>query len=188
MTHNSARYLEMIQTEEISPLQPQTRAPTGGSISILTIAIVSYQECIRHPIIVNSDYGIAANTGPVSRILFSLAMLGRESRSFIWRLFQGRSTRSTQSLSAAKCRQTRRATSRFLFDLAPDGVCPAPLITLGAVVSYTTFSPLLRALVGAVCFLWHYPSSSILRRVPGLPGETGHPALRSPDFPPGNNF
>ena len=36
----------------------------------------------------------------------------------------------------------RRAASSFLFDLAPDGVYPAPSITIGAVVSYTTISPL----------------------------------------------
>jgi len=55
-----------------------------------------------------------------------------------------------------------------LFDLAPNGVCHAPSITLGAVVSYTTFSPLLggdgfRRRVQAVCFLWHFPCPTLNR-------------------------
>ena len=36
----------------------------------------------------------------------------------------------------------RRAASRSLFDLAPDGVYPASAVTLGAVGFYPTISPL----------------------------------------------
>src|SRR5438105_12521879 len=66
-----------------------------------------------------------------------------------------------------------------LFGLAPCGVCPALAVTSQAVRSYRTFSPLPRQ-AGAVCFLWHFPSS---RLQPGLPGVTWHIALRSSDFP-----
>ena len=44
-----------------------------------------------------------------------------------------------------------------LFGLAPDGVCRASALALGAVVSYTTFSPLSHR-SGTVYFLWHFPS------------------------------
>ena len=53
---------------------------------------------------------------------------------------------------------------RPLFDLAPDGVCLAPLITDGTVSSYLAFSPLLAAArLGAPwsasgMSLWHFPS------------------------------
>ena len=52
-----------------------------------------------------------------------------------------------------------------LFGLAPNGVYRAASLTLGAVGSYPTFSPLLRQ-NGAVCFLWHCPSG---RLEPSLP-------------------
>jgi hypothetical protein len=70
-----------------------------------------------------------------------------------------------------------------LFDLAPDGVCPASDFTAAAVGSYPTFSPLppthLAADRLAVCFLWHFPSP-VSR---GL-GVTQHPVQWSSDFPP----
>jgi hypothetical protein len=47
-----------------------------------------------------------------------------------------------------------------LFGLAPDGVFRASALALGAVVSYSTFSPL-PCRSGAVCFLWHCPSASL---------------------------
>ncbi len=49
----------------------------------------------------------------------------------------------------------------LLFGLAPGGVCRAPLVTLGAVGSYPTVSPLPRdgtCHPEAVYFLWHFPS------------------------------
>jgi hypothetical protein len=79
-----------------------------------------------------------------------------------------------------------------LFGLAPCGVCPARNITATAVRSYRTFSPLPRrrsapALQvrihndgGAVCFLWHFPSTGL---EPGLPDVIRHTALWSSDFP-----
>ena len=48
----------------------------------------------------------------------------------------------------------------FLFDLAPNGVYPAPAVTLGAVGSYPTFSPFLWQ-ARVVCFLWHFPFRTI---------------------------
>ncbi len=52
-----------------------------------------------------------------------------------------------------------------LFGLAPDGVFRASALTLGAVGSYSTFSPLPRR-SGAVCFLWHCPSASLSTCLP----------------------
>jgi hypothetical protein len=95
----------------------------------------------------------------------------------------------------------------FLFGLAPCGVCPAASITVRAVRSYRTFSPLPRGVSsrasqrlspaspsrpaganqlspfahpGAVCFLWHFPSNG-LKSI--LPDVIRHTALRSSDFP-----
>ena len=77
----------------------------------------------------------------------------------------------------------RRAASRSLFDLAPDGVYPAPSVTLGAVGSYPTFSPLPRR-IGAVHFLRHFPSPAISHRRSRVnhgtscPAESGLSSLR----------
>ena len=71
--------------------------------------------------------------------------------------------------------RTRRATSRFLFDLAPDGACHAVFLAENPVVSYTTFSPLSRprrkAHVGTVYFLWRFPFPLIWQRA--SPDDTG---------------
>ena len=67
-----------------------------------------------------------------------------------------------------------------LFSLAPDWVFRAPSVTLRAVSSYLTLSPLPRQ-VGAVYFLWHCPS-----RGPSDPHALifmRNPALWCPDFP-----
>jgi hypothetical protein len=54
-----------------------------------------------------------------------------------------------------------------LFGLAPDGVCRASLLTLRAVVSYTTFSPLPESLrTPAVSSLWHFPSGRLTTSPP----------------------
>ena len=49
-------------------------------------------------------------------------------------------TRSTRGLMP--CGSGAGSAIAPLFDLAPDGVCLAPGITVGPVVSYTAFSPL----------------------------------------------
>ncbi len=67
-----------------------------------------------------------------------------------------------------------------LFSLAPDWVYPAPSVTLRAVGSYPTFSPLSRK-CGTVYFLWHWPSCRLLNR--HAPIFMGNPALWCPDFP-----
>ena len=89
-----------------------------------------------------------------------------------------------------------------LFGLAPCGVYPASGVTVGAVRSYRTFSPLPRrerpssrsrraspvalapvrvpGVAEAVSFLWHWPSTGLLARVPDV---IRHTALRSSDFP-----
>ena len=43
------------------------------------------------------------------------------------------------------------------------------------------FHPYLGVAAGAVCFLWHFPSTGL---EPGLPDVIRHTALRSSDFPP----
>ena len=48
---------------------------------------------------------------------------------------------------------------RFPICLSSGGVCPASSIALGAVVSYTTFSPLPKRGAPAVFFLLHFPLS-----------------------------
>jgi len=89
-----------------------------------------------------------------------------------------------------------------LFGLAPCGVYPACGVTVAAVRSYRTFSPLPRrdwpsrrtwshsgsprfpkerGVAEAVCFLWHWPSTGLDARVPDV---IRHTALRSSDFPP----
>src|SRR6476469_48002 len=64
-----------------------------------------------------------------------------------------------------------------LFDLAPGGVYRASRVTVAAVRSCHTLSPL-PCRSPAVCFLWHYPSDHSGRALPGTV------ALWSPDFPP----
>jgi len=66
-----------------------------------------------------------------------------------------------------------------LFGLAPCGVCPASVVTAGAVRSYRTFSPL-PWFPGAVCFLWHWPSAGLDARIPDV---IRHTTLWSSDFP-----
>jgi len=71
-----------------------------------------------------------------------------------------------------------------LFGLAPGGVCRAAAVTVGAVRSYRTISPLPRPTqrAVAVCFLWHCPWVRTRRMLSG----TACP--RSPDFPPRQPF
>src|SRR5204863_7563906 len=70
----------------------------------------------------------------------------------------------------------------------PDGVFRASALALGAVGSYSTFSPF-HGQSRAVCFLWHSPSTSLstcLPRVSNPPKRkvTRHRALWCSDFPP----
>jgi len=90
------------------------------------------------------------------------------------------------SWRAGPARNTQQALSRAhppLFGLAPCGVYPASVVTAGAVRSYRTFSPLPRreswpdgrtlpevsgrpperGVAEAVCFLWHWPSTSLCK-------------------------
>ena len=65
-----------------------------------------------------------------------------------------------------------------LFGLAPGGVYLAINVTIDAVRSYRTLSPLPgRRSARAVCFLWHFPWGRPRRALPG----TVFPW--SPDFP-----
>lgn len=61
-----------------------------------------------------------------------------------------------------------------LFGLAPDGVCRAPDVTIGAVSSYLTIStlpPISLSATGAVYFLLHFPSGRPAPLLAGiLPG------------------
>lgn len=60
-----------------------------------------------------------------------------------------------------------RAAPHHLFGLAPAGVCPATHITVYAVSSYLTISPLPALGMQAVCFLWHFPSHFCAQVLPG---------------------
>ena len=66
--------------------------------------------------------------------------------------------------------------SKPLFNLAPDGVCPAIRLATNAVSSYLAFSPL-PAEAGGIFSVALSVASRLL-------GVTQHPALRSSDFPP----
>jgi len=92
-----------------------------------------------------------------------------------------------------------------LFGLAPCGVYHARCITVAAVRSYRTISPLPQqgtcrpgepvrssrrpssvskdgqGVAEAVSFLWHWPSASLETHIPDV---IRHTALRSSDFPP----
>ena len=64
-----------------------------------------------------------------------------------------------------------------LFGLAPDGVCPAPDVAIGAVSSYLAFSPL-------SIHCWKDGVFSVALSVGSpRPAVSGHPALWSSDFP-----
>jgi len=65
----------------------------------------------------------------------------------------------------------------LLFGLAPGGVCLASDIAAGPVSSYLAFSPLPTALNG-----WRYFFCGTFPRLLGA-AVSGHPVLRSPDFP-----
>ena len=118
--------------------------------------------------------------GPVSRIL-SAGLLRRDGHSSGPRI-TARLKRPTRRLWRTEPARAQRPKPQApsLFGLAPCGVCPARCITAAAVRSYRTFSPLPRQ-AGAVCFLWHFPSTGL---EPGLPDVIRHTALRSSDFPP----
>src|SRR4051812_19983529 len=66
--------------------------------------------------------------------------------------------------------------SRRIFGLAPTGVCRAVRVTVDAVSSYLTVSPLL-LLQAAVCSLWHFPSRpTLVVRAQALPGSLSNGA------------
>lgn len=80
----------------------------------------------------------------------------------------------------------------FLCDLAPDGVCPAASVTVSAVCSYHTVSPLPRqawrfvfcGTVPKVALAGRYPASFRLEpglSSPSLASGSGHPAVWSDD-------
>ncbi len=85
-------------------------------------------------------------------------------------------------------RRVKRAASPPLFGLAPDGVCPAPLVADGAVSSYLAISPLPLETAGHASgrpsgryrFCDTFRASGLGAGNPPL--FTGHPALRSSDF------
>src|SRR5271166_1315342 len=104
------------------------------------------------------------------------ARLQRPTRK-LWRTEPARSRRSFRSTH--HCAEPKERRDPPLFGLAPCGVFPATAIAGGAVRSYRTFSPLPR-LRGAVCFLWHSPSTPLERRRPDV---IRHTTLWSSDFP-----
>ena len=106
---------------------------------------------------------------------------------------------SAQDESLALRFGMKRATSPSLLGLALRWGLPRPVLPRERVVSYTTFSPLpldpAKAGLGAVCFLWHFPSlqGESFRMNPYGPTCYVAPcpepygsglALESSDFPP----
>src|SRR2546422_3644143 len=94
-------------------------------------------------------------------------------------VFPERIRRRESFVSAASTRNPFRVRGNWsgplrgpLFGLAPDGVFRASALTLGAVGSYSTFSPLpslqfqIEISGSAVCFLWHYPSGRLTASPP----------------------
>ena len=80
-----------------------------------------------------------------------------------------------------KERETGRLSVSYLILLRMGFALRRPLRAL-PVVSYTAFSPLPKPCGSGGMSLWHYPSLPFAGRVPAT--TAGHPALRSPDFPP----
>jgi len=79
--------------------------------------------------------------GPVSRILSAL----RAGRSFLWATHSCEgSSDLPEGLAHRAGTHPAEAGTSSLFGLAPCGVCPARHITVTAVRSYRTFSPLPR--------------------------------------------
>ena len=72
-----------------------------------------------------------------------------------------------------------------LFGLAPDGVYPATPVARRAVRSYRTISPLPSAPFPDTTGGIFSVALSVDSHPPGI---TWHPALRSPDFPPGKRY
>ncbi len=64
----------------------------------------------------------------------------------------------TPEFSSEEKKSNEQLFARGLFDLSTHKVCRASFITVGAVGSYSTFSPFPFAKLGVVCFLWHYLS------------------------------
>jgi hypothetical protein len=133
---------------------------------------------------------------PVSRILFPRRTGGDDHSSSP--AIAGGIQRPTRELTAARplMRPRRslaeRATPPLLFGLAPCGVCPALDITIEAVRSYRTFSPLLGHLpqrtatkkTGRYIFCGTFRvEGELLRRSPPALAVSEHTALRSSDFP-----
>jgi hypothetical protein len=134
--------------------------------------------------------------GPVSRILSAglLPQDGHSSGPRITAQLKRPTRRLWRAEPARASRSLRSEPAPSLFGLAPCGVCPARPITGAAVRSYRTFSPLPRCSSqtspnvakaqrnsGAVCFLWHLPSTDFEI---GFPDVIRHTALWSSDFPP----
>ena len=105
---------------------------------------------------------------PISRVLFTTEV---DRRPFLWDDDYS-SPRATDPEDGVK---TRHKSS--LFGLAPGGVYLARSVARSAVRSYRTLSPLPRR-IGAVCFLWHFPSARTGRALPAALSAW------SPDFPP----
>src|SRR5690349_20370468 len=113
----------------------------------------------------------------VSRILSTLITQGRES------FVSAASTRDSFRIGGKRSGQLRSPQ----FGLALTGVFRSSALTLGAVGSYSTFSPLppwFQHMVGTasvVCFLWHYPSGC-LKAPPPACIRNGYAASRPSVF------
>jgi len=102
----------------------------------------------------------------ISRILFTAPKNGSDHSS----------EQSTRNPIRLLGRSDTGRVSSSLFDLAPEGVCHAAALSrLPGGLLHHLFT-LTRRERRAVCFLWHFPSAPIWRRLSGLDGRTSCPA------------
>ena len=119
--------------------------------------------------------------GPVSRIL-SAGLLRQDGHSSGPRI-TARLKRPTRRLWRAEPARAQGRSLRlppYLVLLRVGFTLPIALLRWRCALT-APFHPYLDVATGAVCFLWHFPSTGL---EPGFPDVIRHTALRSSDFPP----
>ena len=119
--------------------------------------------------------------GPVSRIL-SAGLLRRDGHSSGPRITARlkRPTRRLWRTEPARAQGRSLRLPPYLVLLRVGFALPAALLRQRCALT-APFHPYPDVATGAVCFLWHFPSTGL---EPGLPDVIRHTALRSSDFPP----
>ena len=119
--------------------------------------------------------------GPISRILSAglLRWDGHSSGPCITARLK-RPTRRLWRTEPARARSRSLRLPPYLVLLRVGFALPVALLRRRCALT-APFHPYLSVAAGAVCFLWHFPSTGI---EPGFPDVIRHTALRSSDFPP----